>query len=258
MRFSHFFLPAICACAVVTAQAAPTAAEIISQARAKVGTEAKLNAVKTLSIEGKVKAVDENGKEQEVFLHIQYKLPDMRREYSLNAGGQVETISASNGLEGYTKIGSTTTKNQQVRPFNSQQIKLFTAILQADTGFFAEPPKGKVKYVAEGLVPPVGSVHQGKVCHILEYEYAGGLFYRRYFDKETKILLAQENYAADTPEGKRRLMVDEGEIFKDGIRFPAKTTTYFEGKKVSTLVHTETDLKVNPDIPDSTFAFPMP
>ena len=115
-----------------------------------------------------------------------------------------------------------------------------------------------MKYVAEGLVPPVGSVHQGKVCHILEYEYAGGLFYRRYFDKETKILLAQENYAADTPEGKRRLMVDEGEIFKDGIRFPAKTTTYFEGKKVSTLVHTETDLKVNPDIPDSTFAFPMP
>jgi outer membrane lipoprotein-sorting protein len=246
MRFSHFFLPIVCVCAAVTAHAAPSAAEIISQARAKIGPEAKLSAVKSLSFEGKI--FDADGKER-AFQKVDYKLPDMRRDYSLQAGTSVEIISASNGLEGYAKAGNVNTKNQQIRPFGSQEIKLFTAILQAETGFFAEPPKGKVKYIGEGL-------QQSKTCYILEYEYAGGLFYRRYFDRDTKLLVAQESYAADTPEGKRRLTVEEGELFVDGIRFPKKVTTYLEGKKVASIEYSS--IKINPDIPDSNFAFPMP
>ena len=50
--------------------------------------------------------------------------------------------------------------------------------------------------------------------------------------------------------------MEEGELIVDGIRFPKKTTIYTTDKKES---HVEfTQIKINENIPDSVFAFPMP
>jgi outer membrane lipoprotein-sorting protein len=247
MRFSHILLPIACLCTAVAANAAPTANEIIAQARAKIGPENKLTAVKSIKFEGKV--TDELGKEV-AYLELEYKLPYSRREYALRKDSSTEIINASNGLEGYLKVRNGDNRNEQIRPFNSRDIKANIAMLQADTGFYAAPPKGKVTYIGEGL-------QQQKRTHILEYEYEGGIIYRRYFDIATSLLVAQQIYTANTPEDKRTLVIEEGELIAEGgLRFPKKTTTYDPSGKKSVCEYT--DVKVNLDIPDTKFAFPLP
>ncbi|MDR2844954.1 MAG: hypothetical protein LBV28_02545 [Puniceicoccales bacterium] len=226
--------------------AAPTAEQVIAQARARVGADARLKAVRTVTFEGK--SYDANDKE-DAYIEIQCKLPNKRREYALRGDRTVEVINATNGLEGYFKTVNIATQQGSVRPIEGAQIKTSIDVLHADTGFYSVPPQGKVTYLGEGK-------QQGKLCHILEYQYAGGLLFKRYFDKESAALVAYEIYGANTPPDKRRLVVEEGEILADGIRFPAKSILFDGDKKIATIKYTA--VKVNPDIADSVFAFPVP
>ncbi|MDR2863890.1 MAG: outer membrane lipoprotein-sorting protein [Puniceicoccales bacterium] len=236
-----------CLCASITAlQAAPTPAEVIRQARVKIGTEATLSAVRSLSLEGN--AFDADGKKIGLVLN-DYKLPNKRREYSFRTDRNAEITLASNGLEGFLKSRDLNTQQTPVRLLNGTELKASTDILHAELDFFATPKGGKITYAGEGT-------QQGKVCNILEYQYAGGIIIRRYFEKTTALLVAQEIYDATTPKEDRRLVVFEGVLESEGIRFPKKIINYAKGKIDSSIEYTA--VKVNPTIPDSVFAFPMP
>jgi outer membrane lipoprotein-sorting protein len=229
-----------------TAHAAPTAAEIIAQARAKLGPETKLTAVKTLLFEGK--SFDKDAKPVGI-VQLQYKLPNKRREYVLRNDRTLEVILGTDGIEGFVTTRNLNSGEQRIRPAEGYEVKTYLDQFLADTEFYAPPKRGQVTYVGEAR-------QQGKTCHALEYKYPGGLIFKRFFDKGTLLLVATEIYAENTPADNRRLLVEEGELIVDGIRFPKKTTVYTAGKKES---HVEfTQVKINENIPDSVFAFPMP
>ncbi|MDR2982386.1 MAG: hypothetical protein LBV12_09100 [Puniceicoccales bacterium] len=237
---------------VVSAEAAPTAQEIVTQARAKLGVENKLNAVKSLTFEGKSYTVD--GKEIAV-VQLQYKAPGKRREYGLINGGNIETIKGTDGLEAFEKAVNLSTKEQQVRALGNAEVAVFTDYYYIDMGFFAAPPRGKLTYVGEGK-------QQGKDCYILDYQYAGGLVLRRYFDKSTSLLIAHEMWSSKTDGSNKVLVVEEGEIVEAGIRFPKRTVIYEQDKDTKEYKRAGyvdySKIVVNDNIPDSAFAFPMP
>jgi outer membrane lipoprotein-sorting protein len=247
MRILHAFFSLACACAsILPAVAAPSASEVVTRAREKIGTEAKLTAVNTLVYESKH---SRDGKE--FFAMLEYKRPAKRREYSLekSEGGAAERVIATNGLEGFSKLVNLATGNQQIRPFGAAQIKFYIDLFHAETGFYSTPPGGSVAYVGEAK-------QSGKDVYTLEYKHAGGLIIRRHFDKLTYKLVAYELYSDSTPAEQRLLVEEEGDKEVDGIHFAEKSTVYVGGKKSYTVQHTT--IKVNSNIPDSTFAFPMP
>ncbi|MDR0535337.1 MAG: hypothetical protein LBG65_03145 [Puniceicoccales bacterium] len=233
----------------MSAQAAPTPAEIIAKAREKVGGETQLASVKTIILQGD--AYDKDGKKV-AFTETKLKAPNMRREYVLSTQpgeNGFELISASNGLEGFAKI--VRGRTHQTKPFGLQDITRNTDRLHAEISFFAAPAGGSVTFDAEVL-------QQGKTCNALLYKYKGGTHIRRFFDKQTGQLVAEESYyEADTPQNKRILTVFEGEISPAGspIHFPRKITRWINGE-ASRIEYSK--VIVNEAINDSDFAFPMP
>ncbi|MDR1498238.1 MAG: hypothetical protein LBS59_07530 [Puniceicoccales bacterium] len=250
MHITHAFFSIACACAsIVAATAAPTASEIIARAREKIGPEDKLKAVNSLVFESK--RIDKGDKTS--FAQVEYKAPAKRREYRLDrnnsSGVPTEIIIASNGLEGYSKVVNLNTKDQRIRPFQAVQLRFNVDLFYAETGFFSTPPGGSVAYVGE-------TKQKGKDAYSVEYKYAGGLIVLRHFDAQTYKLVAYEVYNAKMPTETRLRIEEEGDKVVDGIHFPEKVTVFVGGEKSYTVEHTQ--IKVNSNIPDAAFAFPMP
>lgn len=256
----------------VVASAAPSAEEIISKARAKLGTEVNLSSLKTLSLVGKVTQTNAKGEKSEYIVQLDYKEPGKRREYTLSNGTTVERIIASNGLEGFDKQVFFNNQQQRISPLSAAGVKYNLDLYYADTGFYGTPPNGKVAY--EG----VQSV-QGKTCHVLTYRYPNGTVFKRYFDTQAFLCVACDQYQEKDPENRRR-QVDEGEFLipaketdaKDAkptdkpvekpkrpgdILFPKTSIIYDkDGKEISRVEYV--DIRVNGAIPDAAFAYPMP
>lgn len=248
-----------------TAKAAPTADEIIAQARAKIGTEAALNSVKTLTYEAKV--FDASDK-QVGSLVLRYKAPGKRSEYTLRTiivpvppkpdtpkytppetiSFQVESTLATNGLEAFVKQENINTKESRITPLGGQQLAVLKDYCAADLGFFSVPKDGKVVFVGE-------TKRGDKDCYELEYTYAGGTKFRRWFDKKTFASVGQQIAGAENAAAEPVVM-DEGEIVAAGIKFPKKNIHYRDGKKENTVEFT--NVIINEEIPDSVFNFPMP
>jgi outer membrane lipoprotein-sorting protein len=256
----------------VVASAAPSAEEIISKARAKLGAEVDLSGVKKLTIVGKGTVVREDTKDEknEFVVQFDYMEPGKRREYTLANNTTVERIIASNGLEGFEKYVNLNGQPQQQRisPLSSASVKHNLDLYYADTGFYSTPPNGKVTY--EGI-----QTVRNKTCHTLQYRYGNGTIFKRYFDTQTFVCIAADQYQEKDPANYRR-QVDEGEFLAStketdsktgkttekpsrpgGILFPKTSIIYDkDGKEISRVEYT--DVSVNGIIPDSVFAYPMP
>ncbi|MDR3228274.1 MAG: hypothetical protein LBT53_02505, partial [Puniceicoccales bacterium] len=221
MRFPLSLLSLGCLCASVVSAQAVTADEVITKARARVGTEAALKAVKSLSFEATY--IEADGKKS--YFQKDYKAPCKRREYRLFGDYSTERISAYNGLEGFEKTVQPN-RQQGLRSFSPEEKNLYADLYELDMGFFAAPPRGSVTYSGEQYLKDLA-----KYTYTLDYKFAGGLHAKRYFDRSTYALLRQEIYREGTAEDKRLVQTDEGEIIVDGIRFPQKSTQAADGKK---------------------------
>ncbi|MDR1817792.1 MAG: hypothetical protein LBR07_06440 [Puniceicoccales bacterium] len=262
------------------AHAAPTSSEIIAKARSRVASEKALNAVQAITFEGKITLFGEKlpAEGKSGYVQIDYKKPGKRREYRLDAAAGVESVTAFNGLEGFTQVTQLRSGRKQLGGIQPAVKNSFSDLYDIDTGFFAEPPKGSVRTAGEAL-----QKQTNKPAYVLEYTYRNGTIARRFFDKSTGVLLAQELYRKDAEgkepdESKRAVLVDEGEIKttarilkpaapgapKDAkpefenveFTFPKTTTTYVGGKKVSVLEYSA--VRVNGLVLDVSFNYPMP
>ncbi len=234
--------------------------EIITRARATVGSEATLDAVKTLSFEAEVS--DEKGAPF-AKISLRYKKPYFCREIVRRTMTQessddfyypeekverpapktfdVEIITISDGYVGVRIVRNLTENTRNISYLSPQDVLLRRDLVDANLGFYRslDATRGKTTFAG------TQTLADGKKQNKVRYEYSGGLTLVRAFDDATGALVSTQNgeeLAFETGEK----LVTGGLTFLDGSKNcdldgNAKNSFHF------------TKILVNEDIPDAEF-----
>lgn len=238
--------------AVVTfARADARVDAIIAKARSAVGSEAALNAVKSIHFTGKFSAIAKvpvngdvkNLKEEPVVLSLDivFQKPYQQRMIRRSAT-QVET-TALDDYDAWVKIADVADeKKWRLQLLDTRQIRALRANTWESLSFYRgiEKDGGTVEFAGETEL-------EGKACNKLIFSHADGIRFTRYFDKSSGRLLR-----TDTENGNQ--IREEGETVVAGVRFPRALITRAADGKISTI--TFDSVKVNEPVSASEFAMP--
>lgn len=226
-------------------------ASIVAKARAYLGTEQALSAVKSLRYAGTVESVDkqEDGTEKKISspVEIIFQKPTQHRtEVTLDQ--TIETIA----LDDYEAWQQVRDKKDVTRwrtvLFQKNQVKKLRAACWENLSFFRGIEDVGGTLTDEGVVQI-----DGKSAHKLVFTHGPDIVYVRYFDDATGKLLLSE-----TDQGMK--IREEGEFTVSGIRFPKRivqTTTGPDGKDHVVTI-TIDQVTVNQDFPAELFRVPLP
>jgi len=243
----HLFALMILTASIINGHAANlTATEIIEKARNAAAKEPKfLERIKGLHFE--IKFVNAENKPAS-FTIIQLVGPKSRRELSYNDNYTVEVVTACNGLEGWK---STREINGQKRAQNLiipyDQVAILRDMTINDLAFYSAPAEGT------GSVSLLGKDEiNGKKVYSLEYKFDSGFKITRHFGVNNFELVAYDQKSA---KGEiYRQQVEETE-WVEGVCFVKRETILVNGKKVAEATYEKTS--INPEVADSSFAFPV-
>jgi outer membrane lipoprotein-sorting protein len=244
---SSFRLGALACSAFVLAIAAHGQTAIITKARAALGTEAALDAVKSVHYIGKlVKAEgDDPTKGSEASVDIIFQKPD-RHRIVVTSDKTIET-TALNGYDGWQRLTDARDSSRWRQSLASvEQIKRIRANTWENVSFFRgiETRGGKIEVLQPATV-------DGIMCSKVAFIYAPNIIFYRYFNQDTGRLVMTE-----TESGSQ--IREEGEMIVEGVRFPHRiiTTNKNPEAKSQTVTITLEQIKVNETFPDSVFAVP--
>lgn len=251
MKYRFATLVLLLAAVATVARADARADAVIAKARAAVGSESALNALRSIHFTGKftttgkvpVNGDAKNLKDETVVLalDIVFQQPFQQRMIRRSAT-QVETT----GLDGYDAwvrvADATDDKKWRLQLLDSRQIRGLRANTWESLAYFRglEQQGGRTDYLGEATL-------DGVACVKLVFAHADGIAFTRYFDKATGRLLR-----TDTEDGNQ--IREEGEMIVEGIRFPRTIVTRTTDGKIATI--TFDSVKVNERIPASEFAVP--
>ncbi|MEO7414038.1 MAG: hypothetical protein ABIZ81_11855 [Opitutaceae bacterium] len=220
---------------------------IITKARAYLGSEAALDAVKTIHYTGKLTGPDpaDATKQIQATVDIIYKKPD-RHRLIVTFEKSVETTGLE-GYEGWRRVQDIKDPNKaSITLLPVEQTKRVRANTWENVAFFRglDARGGKVE-----VMGPV--THSGVLSDKIAFIHAPNIVFNRFFDQNTGKLVATETESGS-------LIREEGEISVAGIRFPKSITTVSKNAagKTQTMTITFDQIKVNEVFPDSVFAFP--
>lgn len=243
-RFAITSCAALLMATVVHAQTA-----IITKARAHLGTEAALEAVKSIHYMGKLVAVDDADpkKKTEATVDIIFQKPD-RHRITVTSDKAIE-VTALDGYEGWQRVQDVADPAKWRQTLaTADQIKRIRANTWENVSFFRgiETRGGRI----EVLQPTTAN---GVASNKLAFIYAPNIVFYRYFDEASgKLILSETENGSSIRE--------EGEIVVNGIRFPKSIITTNKstaGKTGPTVTITFDQIKVNETFPNSVFAVPM-
>ncbi|HYP17058.1 MAG TPA: hypothetical protein VEQ65_07580 [Opitutus sp.] len=229
--------------------ASVTSAEpaIIAKARARLGPEATLDAVKSIHYVGTLIAPDPAEAGKEVRQSIEIFLQKPARQRIVVTSPQTIEVSALDEYEAWrrTTDANDPTKWEQ-QQLSVDQIKQLRADVWQNLYFFRGIER------AGGRVEDQGPVTiDGISCQKIAFFHSPTLVYYRCFDQATGALV----FTGD----ERNNVREEGEVIAGGIRFP-KTIV------ISQLANGQTTVRrivfekitVNEEFPSSLFAVPLP
>jgi hypothetical protein len=254
----RFFLLAASLAAVLTVHADEP--PIIAKARAYLGTEDALNAVKSIYLDGKFMAVDSPATPANsphgAAVEIIFQKPYMHRLVVTGEaeGGRPDAPGAKIiVLDGYDAWQREANPNDPSTPavtlLAHGQIEALRADVWENLGYYRglESEGGSV----EDLGP--ATTDDGVACEKVAFTHTPTIIYYRYFDLTTGRLVFTE-----TKEGLK--IREEGEIDAAGVKFPQKIITTQKlptgGQRVVTL--SIEHVTVNNVYSESMFSVPMP
>lgn len=238
----------VCLFSAFTVHAAADVDQVISRARAVVGSEKALNALQSLHYTGTLTTTAvENGvsKPVKVAIEILFQAPYRQRIVATDAN-KIE-ITALDDYEGWQREQDPADSTRWRMAFLSiEQIKRLRANTWENLSFFRgiERRHGQVKDLGNATV-------DGKTCRKLAFDHGDGIVFTRYFDDASGRLVLTETENGIT-------IREEDEIMVEGIRFPRKiisTSKLPDGsERVVTIVFDK--IAVNETFADSLFAIP--
>ncbi len=218
----------------------------LAKARAFLGSEAALDAVRSLRFVGQLEIVDAgepaSGAAQ---LEILFQKPD-RQRITATSDTRVET-TALDGYDAWQRVSDTKDASQwQVTLLGPDQIKRLRANTFENLSFYRniETVGGRIE--DRGL-----ATVDGVSCRKLAFVHGPGIVFTRSFDVATGRLVLTETESGTA-------IREEGEITAGGLRFPQRiiTTNPMPDGSSRTIRVTFSSVEVNPSLDSAAFALP--
>ncbi len=229
-----------------TGQANPTASEVIAKARSAALKEpTSADSVKGLHIE--IRFTDADKKPLGSTL-LELIAPQSRRQIDYTPDFSTESVTASNGLEGWIS-------RRDLRPggrienniIQFQQVARMREITISDLSFYSAPD------AKEGSVNLIGTTEiDGKKVYSVEYKFNSGYSVTRHFDTKSYELVATDQ---TMPDGKVQRQVVKELFWVDGLSFTKREEIYLGEKKVAHATYEK--VIINPAVSEASFAFPI-
>lgn len=222
---------------------------IIVKARAFLGRDDALDAVRSVHFVGTVVATDpaEPAKETRSAIDIIAQRPDQQRVMATSEK-LIET-TAVDGYEGWQRTqDATNPANQRLVVFRPDAVKRQSAQAWENLSFYwgIERRGGRIEDLGPESV-------DGIACQKIAFIYAPNIVFNRYFEIATGRLIQTV-----TEDGS--LSKEDGERIVSGVRFPTRIQMTMKGptgRKQNIVVEFIT-ITVNETFPDSVFQMPAP
>lgn len=236
MKTCHLAFVAVLLATATAPLGAQTADEWIAKARAFLGGDRALNAVKSVHFTGTLEAG-----EARLPTDIIFQKPYQQR--ITVTGPKVIETTALDGYDAWQKRTNPENLSQwQVTLLDATQVKRLRTNTLENLSFYAtrEMPGCEVTVSGDATV-------DGRACVKLTFAHASNVVFIRYFDKATGQLVKTE-----TENGGE--IREEGEIYANGIRFPRRVINKTPTGSVTAI--TFDTVTVNETFPADTFAVP--
>jgi outer membrane lipoprotein-sorting protein len=231
----------------VSAQGAEPA--IIAKARAYLGTEAALNAIRSVHYNGTVTSTDaaDPTKQTHASIEIIAQKPDQQRVVAKSDKG-IET-TAVDGYEAWQRFQETANpRNQRLTVLKPDGVKRLRAQAWENLSFFRglESRGGRIEEQGTKTI-------DGITCQKIAFIHAPNIIFYRYFDVATGRLIETE-----TEDG--GLTREEGERVISGVRFPRSMKMTVKNAKGGSQIVTIAleSITVNETFPAAVFRMPSP
>lgn len=222
---------------------------IIAKARAYLGSEAALNAIKSVHYNGTVTSQDptDPAKETRASIDIIVQKPDQQRVVAKSDRGVETTVV--DGYEGWQRYQDTVNpKNQRLTVLKPDAVKRQRAQAWENLSFYRglERQGGRVEEQGTATI-------DGIVCQKVAFIHAPNIIFYRYFDPATGRLVQTETEDGGTTR-------EEGERVVAGVRFPKSMKMTVKSAKGGTQLVTIAleNITVNEPFPAAVFRMPSP
>jgi hypothetical protein len=221
--------------------------EIIPRARAYLGTEAALDAVRSIHYSGTMSVANPADPAKPVTLTIDIVFQVPFRQRTVRTTDALTDTVALDTYEGWHRVQEVKDPTHwRLQVLATDQVKRQRAIVLENISFY----RGLER--EGGQVSDLGSTTAGGVaCRKIAFIHAPDIVYYRYFDETTGRLILTETEDGST-------IREQGEIRAGGLRFPKViiNTAKLAGGKEQTVTIAFDSITVNEVFPDSTFAIP--
>jgi len=224
--------------------------EVIARARAAVGDEAALNALKSVHYSGTLETTgtDEKGQAKTVTVAIEiiFQKPSQQRIVATSAD-KIE-ITALDGYDAWQREQDPKDSARwRMTLLAKDQIERLRANAWENLCFYRGIER------LGGHVEDLGTAEiEGKTCRKLGFDHGSGIIFYRYFDQKAGQLLLTE-----TEAGVR--IREREEMAVDGVKFPHKiiTESKLPNGETRTVTIVFDKITVNEAFADSLFAVPI-
>ena len=245
---TSFLRPLIVACIAIAATCRLPAEElpIIAKARAYIGPETALAAIKSIHYVGTLVSSDASdpAKEERAALDLIFQRPDRQRIMAIS--DKVVEVTALDGYDAWQRISDAKDPAKWRQTLlGSDQVKRLRANTFENLAYFSgyEKHGGRVEH--QGMVEK-----DGVRCAKLAMIHPGGIVFYRYIDLASgRLALTENDDGGETRE--------TGEMMVEGIRFPKRVTLLLKrrsGDRVVTMTYDK--ITLNETFPASVFAVP--
>lgn len=243
-------VPAVVSLAVALVAGAYAAEPaIIAKARAFVGTEDAINAVKSVHYTGTVTSADptDPSRQTRASIEIIAQKPDQQRVVAQSEKATETTVL--DGYEGWQRTDDATNpKNVRLVVFRPDAVKRLRAQAWENVAFFRGIDRLGGHYEEQGT-----EKIDGLTCQKVAFIYSPNVIFYRYFDVATGRLVQ-----TDTEDGGSTR--EEGEQIVNGVRFPTRMKMTIKGPNGQTKLVTIAleKVTVNETFPPELFRMPSP
>lgn len=225
-------------------------AAIITKARAYLGGDAALNAVRSIHYVGTLSTTDQvDGVDKLITTEIDiiFQKPYQQR-IVITKEKLIETTALDDYEAWHQQLDKSDPSRWRTELFQKMRVKQFRAGSWENLAFFVGLEQ------LGGSVVDYGQVElAGKPAYKIGFVHEPGIVYLRYFDPQTGRLLLTE-----TDQGVK--IREEGEILAGGVKFPSRiinTNTAAPGGKERVVTIDISKVTVNETFPDEIFHVPL-
>jgi hypothetical protein len=223
----------------------------VAKARAYLGSNADLDAVRSLRFQGSFAGTEQvpdptDSKkfvEQPIQVSIDIIFQQPMQQRQVIRSDRVERVTALDGYDAWEQVVDLSGKNKtRMTLLDAMSIKRLRATTVENLSFYSDrlASMRQVRFLGEETV-------DGVICGKLSFTHASGIVFLRYFDR------ASGHIVKTVVEGGGEIR-EEGELIVKGVRFPQKViNTSPNGRSTTISFH---EITVNDPFPAESFAVP--